>query len=56
MVGGAFAAFLGGFSRTVWHTYLPAFYLAGVTCLIAALLVWLIDRRPASARVLAPSH
>ena len=45
MVGGAFAAFLGGFTRTVWQTYLPAFYLAGVTCLMAALVVWLIDRR-----------
>ena len=53
MIGGAFAAFLGGFTRTVWHTYLPAFYLAGVTCLIAATVVWLIDRRPAPAPVRA---
>lgn len=53
MVGAAFAAFLGGFTRTVWQTYLPAFYLAGVACLMAALLVWLIDRRPAPARAMA---
>jgi sugar phosphate permease len=53
MVGAAFAAFLGGFARTLWHTYLPAFYLGGVACLMAALLIWLIDRRPAPARVLA---
>ena len=52
MIGGAFAAFLGGFTRTVFQTYLPAFYLAGVTCLIAALVVWLIERRPAPARAL----
>ncbi len=47
MVGAAFAAFLGGFTRTMWHTYLPAFYLGGVACLMAAMLVWLIQRRPA---------
>ena len=53
MVGAAFAAFLGGFTRTVWHTYLPAFYLGGVACLVAALAIWLIERRPAAQRTLA---
>jgi predicted MFS family arabinose efflux permease len=49
MVGAAFAAALGGFSRTEWQTYLPAFYLGGAACLIAALVIWLIDRHPAPA-------
>jgi MFS family permease len=55
MIGAAFAAFLGGFARTVWHTYLPAFYLGGFACLIAALAIWLIERKPAPAQVLASS-
>ena len=46
MVGAAFAAALGGFSRTAWQTYMPAVYLGGFACLIAALSVWLIERRP----------
>jgi len=45
MVGAAFAAALGGFARTQWQTYLPAFYLGGFACLFAALSVWLINRR-----------
>ena len=49
MVGAAFAAALGGFSRTEWQTYLPALYLGGAACLIAASIIWLIDRRPAPA-------
>jgi MFS family permease len=49
MVGAAFAAALGGFSRTEWQTYLPAFYLGGAACLIAAVVIWLIERRPAPA-------
>jgi predicted MFS family arabinose efflux permease len=38
-LGAAFAAFGGGLSRDVLASYLPAFYLAGVACLLAALLV-----------------
>jgi sugar phosphate permease len=53
MAGAAFAAFLGGFSRTVWQTYLPAFYLGGFACLFAALLIWTIQRKPAPARAYA---
>jgi hypothetical protein len=43
--GAALAAFGGGLSRDVPASYLPAFYLAGVACLLAALLV--LGARPA---------
>jgi MFS family permease len=38
-LGAALAAFGGGLSPDVLASYLPAFYLAGVACLLAALLV-----------------
>ena len=38
-LGAATAAFGAGLSRTALATYLPAFYLAGALCLLAALLV-----------------
>ncbi len=38
-IGAATAAFSAGLSRTVLATYLPAFFVAGALCLIAALLV-----------------
>jgi predicted MFS family arabinose efflux permease len=38
-LGAAFAAWGGGFSRTAYESYLPAFFIAGVLCLIAALAV-----------------
>jgi len=38
-LGAAFAAWGGGFSRTAYQSYLPAFFIAGVLCLIAALAV-----------------
>ena len=47
MTGGAVAAYGAGYSRTTLQTYLPAFYAAGALCLVAAMLVWLIQRRPA---------
>jgi predicted MFS family arabinose efflux permease len=47
MIGGAAAAYGAGFLRTTLQTYLPAFYAAGALCLAAAMLVWLIQRRPA---------
>ena len=43
--GAAIAAFGAGMTRTVWLTYAPAFYVAGITCLIAALCVLLIGRK-----------
>ena len=44
MIGAAVAAWGGGFFRSTFNTYLPAFYVAGVACLIAATAVWLIGR------------
>lgn len=38
-LGAAAAAFGGGFSRTFYDTYLPAFFVAGILCLIAAVAV-----------------
>ncbi len=38
-IGAAAAAYGAGLSRTLAGTYLPAFYIAGAACLVAALLV-----------------
>nr|WP_314073534.1 MFS transporter [uncultured Roseococcus sp.] len=48
-LGAAFAAYAAGFTRTTYETYLPAFFGAGVLCLIAAVLVVAVreDRAPA---------
>jgi len=46
-VGGAIAAYGAGLSRTVWLTYTPALYAAGLACFVAAVAVFLI-RRPAA--------
>ncbi|RYE33477.1 MAG: MFS transporter [Hyphomicrobiales bacterium] len=50
-LGAAFAAWGAGFSRTAYDSYLPAFFIAGVLCLLAALAVVTIrePRRPALA-------
>ncbi len=45
MIGAAVAAWAGGFSRSTFETYLPAFYGAGFACLIAAASIWLIGGR-----------
>ena len=45
-LGAAFAAFGAGLSRTVLATYLPAFFLAGALCVIAALTALAISRAP----------
>ena len=42
MIGAAVAAWGGGFFRSTFSTYLPAFYVAGFACLIAAAAIWLI--------------
>ncbi|MBY0611970.1 MAG: MFS transporter [Beijerinckiaceae bacterium] len=52
-LGAATAAYGAGLSRTVWLTYLPAFYFAGGACLIAAILVIMIRRKPAPGLVAA---
>ncbi|MET0430947.1 MAG: MFS transporter [Hyphomicrobium sp.] len=56
-LGAATAAYGAGFTRTEFATYLPAFFAAGVACLIAAILVLALakpDRAPAQL-VPAPS-
>jgi sugar phosphate permease len=53
MIGASAAAYGAGYSRSVLQTYLPAFYAAGALCLVAATLVWLIERRPAKVAAAA---
>jgi len=43
-LGAAFAAFGAGLSRTALATYLPAFFLAGALCVLAALIALAISR------------
>jgi MFS family permease len=55
-LGAASAAYGAGLTRTLWSTYLPAFFVAGLLCLIAALLVLTLAkpagaRKPSSARL-----
>jgi MFS family permease len=50
-LGAAAAAYGAGLARTEYATYLPAFFAAGVMCLIAALAV-LTLARPSTARPL----
>ena len=53
MIGASVAAYGAGYSRSVLQTYLPAFYAAGALCLVAASLVWLIEKRPAAVAAAA---
>jgi MFS family permease len=48
-LGAAFAAFGAGLSRTVLATYLPAFFIAGALCVVAALTALAISRAPKPA-------
>jgi predicted MFS family arabinose efflux permease len=43
-LGAASAAFGAGLSRTVLDSYLPAFFVAGALCVVAALIVLMISR------------
>ncbi len=52
-MGAAFAAFGAGLSRTVLSTYLPAFFVAGLLCVIAAAMVILVGRRATATPVAA---
>jgi sugar phosphate permease len=45
-IGAASAAFGAGFSRTEFSTYLPAFFVAGTLCLIAAMAILAVRRSP----------
>lgn len=51
-IGSAVAAWGGGLSRTLLQSYLPAFYIAGALCLVAAASIFLLrdggkDKAPA---------
>lgn len=51
-LGSGVAAFAAGLSRTIYATYLPAFFVAGALCIAAALITLLISRpapKPAPA-------
>ncbi|HWK97355.1 MAG TPA: MFS transporter [Pseudolabrys sp.] len=53
-IGAATAAYGGGLIRTEYSTYLPAFFIAGAFCLLAAVLALCINRRgPQPAAVTA---
>jgi MFS family permease len=45
-LGAGAAAFGAGLSRTLLLTYLPAFFIAGALCIIAALIALAIARKP----------
>jgi len=46
-LGGAVAAYGAGLTRTVMQSYSPALYAAGLTCILAAVAIFLIKRPPA---------
>jgi MFS family permease len=48
-IGAASAAFGAGFSRTEFASYLPAFFIAGALCIVAAVLVLTIRKSPVAA-------
>jgi MFS family permease len=54
-IGAATAAFSAGLSRTVLSTYLPAFFVAGALCLIAAALVLTLVKPSAATAGAAPA-
>jgi len=43
-IGAALAAWGAGLTRSFYATYLPAFYIAGIVCLIAAIAVFAIQK------------
>jgi MFS family permease len=49
-IGAASAAFGAGVTRTLYASYLPAFFVAGALCILAALAVLTI-RKPSAARI-----
>jgi MFS family permease len=53
-LGAGVAAFGAGLSRTIYLSYLPAFFVAGALCIVAALITLAISR-PAAKPVLAPA-
>jgi predicted MFS family arabinose efflux permease len=53
-LGAATAAFGGGLIRTNYESYLPAFFIAGLLCLVAALLVMTLAKPGSGAEPLRP--
>ncbi len=53
-LGAGTAAFGAGLSRTIYATYLPAFFVAGGLCIIAALLMVTVSK-PAPKPAVAPA-
>jgi len=53
-IGAASAAFGAGLIRTEYSTYLPAFFISGALCIIAAALV-LTVRKSSPRRIGAPA-
>jgi len=53
-LGAGVAAFGAGLSRTIYATYLPAFFVAGGLCIIAALLMVTVTK-PAPKPAVAPA-
>ena len=45
-LGAGAAAFGAGLSRTVYQSYLPAFFIAGALCVFASLIVLALSRQP----------
>lgn len=45
-LGAGTAAFGAGLSRTVYESYLPAFFIAGALCVFASLIVLALSRQP----------
>lgn len=54
-LGAASAAYGAGLTRTEFATYLPAFFAAGLLCLLAALLALTLTKPERSAK-LAPAR
>ena len=52
-IGAASAAFGAGFSRTEFASYLPAFFVAGALCIVAAALVLTIAKPSAATGLVA---
>jgi len=60
-LGAASAAFGAGLTRTLFDTYLPAFFVAGALCIIAALAILTVRKSsgamiPAAAPAAAPAR
>jgi MFS family permease len=54
-LGAAAAAYGAGFTRTEFSSYLPAFFIAGALCFVAAILVLTLGRRGKEVAMASPS-